>query len=95
VVSAAPHLVGINSYQRFLAVWRPLNPLCHIIIGNLICWSFSLRGSELLGLCAALLLLLGRWSVYLVSSLQLEFATILPPSDCFVFIAPPSRDVHD
>lgn len=76
--SAALHGLGVRTFAGFMALWRPLSLVCHLGIGILIYRSFSIRGHVLLGFCAASLILLGRWSVYLVESSQLEFVAILP-----------------
>ncbi len=76
--SAALHFVGLRTLEGFLLAWRPLSLACHLAIGVIVYREFSLRGNRALGLCAASLVLLGRWSTYLIESTQLEFAAILP-----------------
>lgn len=74
--SAALNLLGIRSFEGFLAIWRPLSLVCHMGIGVLVYRAFRQRQTSMTGLVAAALVFFSRWSMYLVESAQLEFATI-------------------
>lgn len=69
--------LGFSSFEQFLQVWRPICLACHLGLGLLTLAVFRRHGKPLVGLVALALLLLGRWSNYIIEVQQLDFATIL------------------
>ena len=70
--------LGIKEFIDFVSVWRPINLACHLGIGVLTFSVYNRRGKPLSGLIACSILLLGRWSAYIVNVQHSEFAAILP-----------------
>ncbi|MEM9806211.1 MAG: hypothetical protein AAF959_13100 [Cyanobacteria bacterium P01_D01_bin.56] len=74
--SALAYKLGIQSYHDWLYLWRPVSFACHMGIVGLTLGYFQRRGLLLMGTAAASILLLGRWSIYIVRVHHLEFAAI-------------------
>ncbi|MEO0348988.1 MAG: hypothetical protein AAF282_02945 [Cyanobacteria bacterium P01_A01_bin.15] len=76
LVSALVQKLGFLEYRHWLYFWRPVAFACHMGIVGLTLGYFQRRGLWLMGTAAALVILLGRWSVYIVRVHHLEFAAI-------------------
>jgi hypothetical protein len=74
--SALVQKLGFPEFLDWLYLWRPLSFSFHLGIVALALRYFYARGFWLLGLAAAAVLLLGRWSVYITRVHHLEFAAI-------------------
>lgn len=70
--------LGVNSFTGFISVWRPLNVACHLGIGMLTFSIYNQQRKPFSGIIACSILLLGRWSAYIINVQHLEFAAILP-----------------
>ncbi|WP_017301804.1 hypothetical protein [Nodosilinea nodulosa] len=76
LASALVQILGLPDFLQWLYLWRPLSFLFHMGIVALVLHYFYRRGLGLLGFAAAAILLLGRWSIYIVRVHHLEFAAI-------------------
>ena len=76
-VTALDYL-GVKSFINFIGVWRPLNVACHLGIGILTFSIYNQQRKPISGIIACSILLLGRWSAYIINVQHLEFAAILP-----------------
>ncbi|MBX2865177.1 MAG: hypothetical protein KTR27_16620 [Leptolyngbyaceae cyanobacterium MAG.088] len=76
IFSALVQKLGLLTYRDWLYVWRPISFICHMGIVGLTLQYFQKRGLFILGIAASTLLLLGRWSIYIVRVHHLEFAAI-------------------
>lgn len=74
--SALAYKLGIQNYRDWLYLWRPVSFACHMGIVGLTLGYFQRRGLWFMGIAAASILLLGRWSIYIVRVHHLEFAAI-------------------
>ena len=72
------HRLGIKDFVDFVSVWRPISLACHLGITAVTFSIYSRRGKPLSGLIACSILLLGRWSAYIINVQHSEFAAILP-----------------
>ena len=70
--------LGIKSFNHFISIWRPLNIACHLGIGILTFSIYNQKRKPISGIIACSILLLGRWSAYIINVQHLEFAAILP-----------------
>ena len=70
--------LGIKSFVDFINIWRPLNVICHLGIGILTFSIYNQQRKPISGIIACSILLLGRWSAYIINVQHLEFAAILP-----------------
>ncbi|ESA33172.1 hypothetical protein N836_22535 [Leptolyngbya sp. Heron Island J] len=77
LLSALVQKLGFLEYRDWLYFWRPLSLLCHMGIVGLTLQYFQKRGVLLLGIAASTVILLGRWSIYIVRVHHLEFAAIV------------------
>ncbi|MEM6256348.1 MAG: hypothetical protein AAF821_25830 [Cyanobacteria bacterium P01_D01_bin.156] len=75
--SALAYKLGIQNYCEWLYIWRPISFACHMGIVGLTLGYFQRRGLWLMGVATASILLLGRWSLYIIRVHHLEFAAIL------------------
>ncbi|MEA5462607.1 hypothetical protein [Leptothoe sp. PORK10 BA2] len=75
-LSALVQKLGFLEYRHWLYFWRPLSFVFHMGIVGLTLQYFHRRGLLILGTAAAVVLLLGRWSIYIVRVHHLEFAAI-------------------
>jgi hypothetical protein len=76
LLSALLHKLGFSRFEDWIYMWRPLSFIFQMGIVALILQFFSRRGLITLGFAAALIILLGRWSIYIIKVQQLEFAAI-------------------
>jgi hypothetical protein len=76
LLSALANTLGLTEFQDWLLIWRPLSYGFHMGIVGLMLRSFQQRGALLVGLVAAVVMLLGRWSLYIVRVHHIEFAAI-------------------
>lgn len=76
--AAALRRFGITGFSGFLGVWRAINLACHFGIGLLAFDIYKRERKPISGLIACSILLLGRWSAYIINVQHLEFAAILP-----------------
>lgn len=74
--SALTQKLGLLEFSGWLYLWRPLSYLFHMGIVALVWRYFYIRRLAILGLAAALILVGGRWSIYVVRVHHLEFAAI-------------------
>ncbi|WP_114993600.1 hypothetical protein [Synechococcus sp. UW179A] len=70
--------IGFQSFFDFIRVWRPFNVFCHLGIAIVTFSTYNQQRKPISGLIACSILLLGRWSAYIVNVQHLEFAAILP-----------------
>ena len=68
--------LGFPEFRDWLYLWRPISFAFHISIVALILRYFQQRGLWMLGFVASTIILLGRWSIYIVRVHHLEFAAI-------------------
>lgn len=73
---AFTQVLGFTEFRDWLSFWRPISYLFHMGIVAIVFRSFQQRGVWLLGLVASVILLLGRWSIYIIRVHHIEFATI-------------------
>ncbi|MEM8612934.1 MAG: hypothetical protein AAGF93_13020 [Cyanobacteria bacterium P01_H01_bin.105] len=76
LLSAFVQKLGFLDYRDWLFFWRPLSLIFHMGIVGLTLQYFQKRGLFILGTAASLMILLGRWSLYIVRVHHLEFAAI-------------------
>ena len=69
---------GFQTFIDFIRIWRPFNVICHLGIGVLTLSIYCQQRKPVSGLIACSILLLGRWSAYIINVQHLEFAAILP-----------------
>ena len=74
--SALVQKLGLPEFLDWLYLWRPLSFSFHMGIVALVLRYFYVRGLWILGVVAAAIVLLGRWSVYIARVHHLEFAAI-------------------
>jgi uncharacterized membrane protein len=74
--SALVQKLGFPDFRDWLYLWRPISFAFHIGIVALILRYFQMRGLWILGFVASIIILLGRWSIYIVRIHHLEFAAI-------------------
>ncbi len=76
LLSALFQKLGFTSFRDWLYLWRPLSFAFHIGIAVLTLRYFILRGLLILGFVASTIILLSRWSIYIINVQHLEFAAI-------------------
>jgi uncharacterized membrane protein len=76
LVSAFFQKLGFPAFPDWLYLWRPISFVFHIGIIALVLRYFQVRGLWILGFVASAIILLNRWSIYVVRVHQLEFAAI-------------------
>lgn len=76
-LSALVQKLGFLEYRDWLYFWRPVSFICHMGIVGLTLQYFQKRGLLILGIAAATIVLLSRWSLYIVRVHHLEFAAIV------------------
>jgi uncharacterized membrane protein len=74
--SAFVQKLGFLGFRDWLLLWRPISLTFHIGIIALMLRYFQRRGLWILGVVASAIILLGRWSIYIVRVHHLEFAAI-------------------
>lgn len=75
--SAALQHFEIREFPDFLSLWRRVNLVSHLGLGLLTLHIYHQQRKPLLGLIACSILLLGRWSAYIIDVQHLEFPAIL------------------
>lgn len=75
--SAALQHFEIREFRDFLSVWRPINLASHLGLGLLTLHIYNRQHKPIAGLIACSILLLGRWSAYIIDVQHLEFPAIL------------------
>ncbi len=75
-LSALVQTLGFSQFDDWIYFWRPVSLVFHIGIAALILRFFRNRGLTILGFAAAMLILLGRWSIYIVRVHHIEFPAI-------------------
>ena len=76
LLSTLVQKLGFLDYRDWLYFWRPIAFVCHMGIVGLTLQYCQKRGLLILGIVASTILLLGRWSIYIVRVHHLEFAAI-------------------
>ncbi|NEQ53582.1 MAG: hypothetical protein F6K11_26175 [Leptolyngbya sp. SIO3F4] len=76
LLSALVQKLGFLDYRDWLYFWRPISFVLHMGIVGLTLQYFQKRGLFILGTAAAVIILLGRWSIHMIRVQQLEFAAI-------------------
>ena len=76
LLSALVQKLGFPEYRDWLYFWRPISFIFHMGIVGLTLQYFQKRGLIILGTAAATIILLGRWSIYIILVHHLEFAAI-------------------
>ena len=74
--SALVQKLGFPDFRDWLYLWRPISFAFHIGIVALTLRYFQQRGLWILGFVVSTIILLGRWSIYVVRVSHLEFAAI-------------------
>lgn len=69
--------LGIESFPEFIRIWRGIGLACHLGLGLLTFHIYNRQQKPLAGLIAISILLLGRWSAYIIDVQHLEFPAIL------------------
>ncbi len=75
--SAALQHFEIREFPDFLTIWRRINLASHLGLGLLTFYIYNRQRKPLAGLIACSILLLGRWSAYIIDVQHLEFPAIL------------------
>lgn len=76
IFSALVQKLGLTSFRDWLNLWRPISFGFHIGIVSLILRYYEKRSLWILGFVASSIILLGRWSLYVIRVQHLEFAAI-------------------
>jgi len=76
ILGSFTQVLGFTEFRDWLSFWRPISYLFHMGIVAIVFRSFQQKGVWLLGLVASVILLLGRWSIYIIRVHHIEFATI-------------------
>lgn len=76
LASALLQKFGLSDFRDWLDLWRPISLSFHIGIVALTLKHFEGRGLWMLGFASSVVLLLGRWSLYIIRVHHLEFAAI-------------------
>lgn len=76
LLSALVQKLGFLDYRDWLYFWRPISFICHMGIVGLTLRYFQRQGLLLMGTAAAAIIVLGRWSIYIIRVHHLEFAAI-------------------
>lgn len=76
LLSALVQKLGFLDYRDWLYFWRPISFTFHMGIVGLTLSYFYKRGLWLMGIAASTIILLGRWSIYIIRVHHLEFAAI-------------------
>ncbi len=75
--AALPQRLSITDFPTFIRIWRMITLACHLGLGLLTFHIYNRQNKPLLGLIACSILLLGRWSAYIVQVQHLEYPAIL------------------
>ena len=75
-LSALVQTLGFLDFRDWLFFWRPLSFCFHMGIVGLTLRYFQQRGLIILGTAASIIILLSRWSIYIIRVHHLEFAAI-------------------
>jgi len=75
--SAWLHRRGIEEFPDFIRIWRGIGLSCHLGLGLLTFHIYNRQHKPLAGLIAMSVLLLGRWSAYIIDVQHLEFPAVL------------------
>ncbi|MGB3294639.1 MAG: hypothetical protein WBB01_16775 [Phormidesmis sp.] len=74
--SALVQKLGFSEFRDWLYLWRPMSFSFHMGIVALTLRYFQRRGLWILGFAASIIILLGRWSIVIISVQHLEFTAI-------------------
>lgn len=75
--SASLQHFEIKDFPDFLSLWRRINLASHLGLGLLTFYIYNRQRKPLSGLIACSILLLGRWSAYIIDVQHLEFPAVL------------------
>lgn len=75
--SALLQRLGIRDFPDFIRIWRGISLACHLGLGLLTFHIYNRQRKPLAGLIAISILLLGRWSAYIIDVQHLEFPAVL------------------
>lgn len=75
--SAALQHFEIKEFPDFLSLWRRINLVSHLGLGLLTFHIYNRQRKPLAGLVACSIVMLGRWSAYIIDVQHLEFPAIL------------------
>ncbi|RPD50624.1 hypothetical protein [Paracnuella aquatica] len=76
LLSALVQKLGLTTFADWIYFWRPVSLIFNIGIATLVLKFFRDRSLTLLGFAAAMTLILGRWSIYIVRVHHIEFPAI-------------------
>lgn len=76
ILSAAFQQLGFTEFNDWLYIWRPISYVFHMGVVALILRVFQQRHALLMGIVASMIMLLGRWSLYILQVHHIEFAAI-------------------
>ena len=76
IFSAITNKLGFNTFEEFINIWRPLSLLMHLITGILVFNIYIKKGFYNLAIISSIILLLGRWSNYIIKVQHIEFVTV-------------------
>lgn len=77
LLAALLQRLGIQEFPDFIRVWRVIGLACHLGLGLLTFHIYNRQQKPVAGLIAISILLLGRWSAYIIDVQHLEFPAIL------------------
>ena len=70
--------LGAQRFIDFMNIWKPINLFFHLCMGVVTFNIYYQQRKPISGIIACSILLLGRWSAYIVNVQHLEFAAIFP-----------------
>ena len=70
--------LGAQRFIDFMNIWKPINLFFHLCMGVVTFSIYYQQRKPISGIIACSILLLGRWSAYIVNVQHLEFAAIFP-----------------
>lgn len=76
LLSSFVQILGFSDFNTWLNIWRPTSFVFHVGIISLILRYFSKRKLWILGFVCSMIVLLSRWSIYVIRVHHLEFAAI-------------------
>jgi len=74
--TAATQWLGAKHFEQFIQIWRPINLASHLLLAWLVVKVYLKKRMVAMGCIAGGILLMGRWSAYIVNVQHLEFTSI-------------------
>ena len=77
-LSSATRSVGLEGFQAWLGLWRPVFLGSYVAIGVLLAWPLLRRRYLAAAVAVLLFWLLNRWSLYVIRVSHIDFLALLP-----------------